>query len=67
MAIRGAIRPVVMSAVSSILAGAVMLFAETHAFFQVENFNYFTSFARTAWNICEFYQTSFEFGTESLT
>ncbi|CAK5054126.1 unnamed protein product [Meloidogyne enterolobii] len=39
MAIRGAIRPILMSTVSSILAGAVMLFAETHAFFQVvENF-----------------------------
>ncbi|CAK5012468.1 unnamed protein product [Meloidogyne enterolobii] len=35
MAIRGAIRPILMSTVSSILAGAVMLFAETHAFFQV--------------------------------
>uniref|UniRef100_A0A915NLE3 SSD domain-containing protein n=1 Tax=Meloidogyne floridensis TaxID=298350 RepID=A0A915NLE3_9BILA len=38
LAIRGAIRPILMSTVSSILAGAVMLFAETHAFFQVENF-----------------------------
>ncbi|KAL7080111.1 hypothetical protein ACQ4LE_000631, partial [Meloidogyne hapla] len=35
LAIRGAIRPVLMSTISSILAGAVMLFAETHAFFQV--------------------------------
>ncbi|KAF7639201.1 hypothetical protein Mgra_00001432 [Meloidogyne graminicola] len=41
LAIRCAFRPVVMSAISSILAGAVMLFAETHAFFQKKNVGIF--------------------------
>ncbi|KAL3102164.1 hypothetical protein niasHS_003573 [Heterodera schachtii] len=43
-AVRGAVRPVGMAALSSILAGGVMLFSETHAFFQVSMFLVICSF-----------------------